>query len=312
MNMNITNATKKNLISSVAMEIIEKIVSRYYNQEKNTWCISVQLDLDTLTRDIDHNIGSLQKQIGYYFYLKDNSLSKNPKNKDLYPIAEEILQDIDLGDISVLKPYIKLETVFILRNNYFPTYQNMFTNYGTGTANTYLYTKIRKVFKLVGYGNLTQYPMISHYFPYGVDNKFIENIDNYLYYYSSIYNTRRPAKPYNCIKDSEIFITNDFLEYKNYANELAKKIHESISQALLVFSNTQDEFLSLYREYTLKKHYETSSVANIVYSKEVADKVVEIFNLNFNNVTSQTFGTFEVQDINGKKQQLLVSKSVVR
>ena len=72
------------------------------------------------------------------------------------------------------------------------------------------------------------------------------------------------------------------------------------------------EELGSNQKYTLKKHYETSSVANIVYSKEVADKVVEIFNPNFNNVTTQTFGTFEVQDINGKKQQLLVSKSVVR
>lgn len=65
------------------------------------------------------------------------------------------------------------------------------------------------------------------------------------------------------------------------------------------------ENLGSNKKYTLKKHCPDSPVANIVYSKVIVDKIVEFFDLDFTDVTSQTFGMFEVQDINGKKTAII-------
>lgn len=65
------------------------------------------------------------------------------------------------------------------------------------------------------------------------------------------------------------------------------------------------ENLGSNSKYTLKKHCEDSSVANIVYSKVIVDKIVEFFDLDFTNVTSQTFGTYKVQDFNNNKVAII-------
>lgn len=235
--------TQKIMLENVVNEIAKQIKDIYYNNDKNIWSDSIKVDLTEYYNCIDTN--DTAEQISCYYYIRNNNLSTQHKCEVLYPLAEDILSKIDLTSVSKFKPYIKLVIVSILRLYYFKTYRNISPN-----NDKHIYTKINKIFKRVGYDNLTNHPMLSHYFPCKVDKNFIEKVDDYLYYYDKIHNTRKPPKPYLYIKDGKTATTNNFLEYQDYANELSKEMHKSISKALLICSTSKEEFLSLYRKYT--------------------------------------------------------------
>lgn len=117
--------------------------------------------------------------------------------------------------------------------------------------NTSMPNKINKIFKWTYSADfLNDNALFSKMLPKSIMNDFIKEFNTHFKYYSSAYNKSFKYKERYYLDDNNNEqSTYDLSIYFNYTEISAEKLHNYISQSLLIISTSKEEFLNKYQSY---------------------------------------------------------------